>query len=201
MPTLFFSAASPFVRMVRVAAAEKGITLTNQPVAVTPVTPNAEVAAKNPLMKVPSLVLDDGTTLFDSRVIRDWVDAQAPSPKLVPTEGKARWEVLTLEALGNGLLDAALVHRYEHMLRPEEKRFQPWIDGQWAKVTGALDALEKQAPGFGERVDAGTIAVACALGWLDFRFGHAPWRERRPQLAAWYERFSARPSMQATAPG
>ena len=200
MPTLLYSGASPYARIVRVCAAEKCVALRLETVSVTPVAHNAEVAAKNPLAKVPSLVLDDGTTLYDSRVIRDWIDAQGSGPKLVP-EGKDRWAVLTLEALGNGILDAALLHRYEHTLRPEDKRFQPWIDGQWAKVTGGLDAAEKQAAGFGERADAGNIALACALGWLDFRFSHLPWRPGRPHLSAWYERFSARPAMAASAPG
>jgi glutathione S-transferase len=200
MPKLFYSPASPYARKVRVVAAEKGVALTIENVSLSPVNRNAEVAAVNPLGKVPSLVLEDGTTLFDSSVICGWLDAQKPTPRLIP-DSAARWSVLTLEALGDGLLDASLLHRYEHILRPEEKRFQPWIDGQWTKVQATLDALETQCSGFGDRVDVGTIAVACALGYLDFRFADTPWRGGRPALAAWFEAFRARPSMTATAPG
>jgi len=200
MPTLLYSPASPYARKVCVVAAEKGVTITLETVSVSPVTRNDAVGARNPLAKVPSLVLEDGTTLFDSRVICAWLDAEAPTPKLIP-DGRARWAVLTEEALADGLLDACLLHRYEHVLRPEEKRFQPWIDGQWAKIVAALDALERQARGFGARVDLGTIAVACALGYLDFRFAEKPWRPGRKALAAWFEAFSARPSMTATKPG
>jgi glutathione S-transferase len=199
MPTLLYSPASPYARKVRAVAAEKGVPIEVKNVSVSPVSRNDEVGARNPLAKVPSLVLEDGTTLFDSSVICGWLDAQAPSPRLIP-EGDARWRVLTLEALGDGLLDAALLHRYEHLLRPEDKRFQPWIDGQWGKIQASLDALEQQAPTFGDRVDLGTIAVACALGYLDFRFAGHPWRPGRPALAAWYERFAARPSMTGTKP-
>lgn len=199
MPTLLYSPASPFARAVRIAAAEKGVALTVENTSVSPVAPDEAVMAKNPLGKVPALVLDDGTVLYDSRVICAWVDAQGSGAKLLP-EGAARWQVLTQEALANGLLDAVLLYRYEHALRPEERRFQPWIDGQWAKVTKALDALEAAAGAFAERVDVGTIATACALGYMDLRLGDRPWRTGRPQLAAWYERFSARPSMRATAP-
>jgi glutathione S-transferase len=200
MPTLLSSPASPYARKVRVVAAEKGVPITIENVTVSPVARNDSVGAKNPLAKVPSLVLEDGTTLFDSAVICGWLDAQKPTPRLIP-EGDARWAVLTLEALGDGLLDACLLHRYEHILRPETLRWPAWIDGQWAKVQATLDALEGRAPGFGERVDVGTIGVACALGYLDFRFADTPWRAGRPGLAGWFEAFSARPSMTATKPG
>lgn len=199
MPTLLYSPASPYARKVRVLAAEKGVPITVENVSVSPVTTNEAVLAKNPLGKVPALVLEDGSTLFDSSVICAWIEAQAPSPRMIP-EGKARWAALTLESLADGLLDAALLHRYEHALRPEEKRFQPWIDGQWAKLTASLDALERQAASFADRVDVGTIAVAAALGYLDLRFADKPWRTGRPALSAWFERFGARPSMVATKP-
>jgi glutathione S-transferase len=200
MPTLLSSPASPYARKVRAVAAEKGVPIAVENVTVSPVSRNAAVGARNPLAKVPSLVLEDGTTLFDSRVICAWLESRAPSPRLIP-EGEARWPVLTLEALADGLLDACLLHRYEHVLRPEPLRWRDWIDGQWAKVQAALDALEAQCAGFGGRVDLGTIAVGCALGYLDFRFADAPWRAGRPALAAWFEGFAARPSMVSTRPG
>lgn len=202
MPKLFYADASPYARKVRVVAAEKGLAHLVPPVAVgvSPVNRNADVAAANPLAKIPALALDDGTTLFDSRVICAWLDAQAPAPRLIP-EGEARWTALTQEALADGLMDAAILWRYENFLRPEPLRWAEWSAGQFAKVTAALDALEAAAPGFAGRVDIGTIAAACALGYLDFRFADRPWREGRPQLAAWFEAFAARPSMVATQPG
>jgi glutathione S-transferase len=184
---------------VRAVAAEKGVALDVVNAPVSPVARNADVAGANPLGKVPTLVTDDGTALYDSRVITAWLDAQAPTPRLIP-DGAARWTALTQEALADGLLDAALLHRYEHFLRPEPLRWPDWAAGQWAKITATLDALEAAAPSFGARVDVGTIAVGCALGCLDFRFADRPWRDARPQLAAWFAGFAARPSMTSTKP-
>jgi glutathione S-transferase len=199
MPKLFYSPASPYARKVRVVAAEKGVALEVVNAPLSPIARNADVAAANPLGKVPTLLLDDGTALYDSRVITAWLDAQAPSPRLIP-DGIARWAVLTQEALADGLLDAALLHRYEHILRPEDKRWDGWAAGQWAKITATLEALEHAAAKFGARADVGTIAVGCALGYLDFRFADKPWRAAHPHLAAWFEAFAARPSMASTKP-
>ena len=118
---------------------------------------------------------------------------------IFPT-GDERWPALCLHALADGLLDAALLARYELMLRPDTLRWVDWIAGQKAKIGRALDELEAIAPGFAERLDIGTITVGCALGYLDFRFAEDAWRNGRPHLTAWYERFARRPSMVATAP-
>jgi glutathione S-transferase len=198
MAKLFHSPASPYARKVRIAAAEKQVALELVAVSLSPVSRNDDVARHNPLGKVPCLVTPDGVALFDSRVICAWIDAQGSAPRLIP-DGAARWPVLALEALADGVLDAALLHRYEHNLRPEPLRWQDWADGQWAKITAALDQLERTAPGW-SGVDLGLIAVGAALGYLDFRFADRPWRATRPRLAAWFEGFAARPSVAATVP-
>jgi Glutathione S-transferase len=197
---LFSSGASPYARKVAVAAHETGLIDRIEIVAAT-VSPvgasNAEVAAANPLGKVPALVLDDAQTLFDSRVIVDYLD-HLSGGRLIPA-GEGRWRALRDQAAADGLLDAALLARYERVLRPEPLRWADWDAGQIAKITRALDALEadfvpQEAPHIGD------IAVACALGYLDYRFEDLAWRAGRPKLAAFAEAFAARPSMQATRP-
>jgi glutathione S-transferase len=144
-------------------------------------------------------VTDDGQALFDSRVICEYLDSRHDRPKLFPA-GPARWPALRRQAQADGILDAGILARYETVLRPEERRWPDWIEGQKAKIARALDALEGEAEGFGDAVDIGTIAVGCALGWLDFRYAADDWRAGRPALAAWFERFAKRPSMAATVP-
>ncbi len=195
--------ASPFGRKVMVAAHELGladrITVDNR--AVTPVEPNAAVVADNPLGKLPTLVRDDGTPLYDSRVICEYLDELAGGGRLVPREGEARWRALRLQALADGVMEAGVLTRYETFLRPEELRWHAWVEHQKLKVTRALDWLEAHPAEFeGDAVDIGRVALGCALGYLDFRFGADRWREGRPRLAAWFEGFGARPSMQATMP-
>ena len=163
--------------------------------------PDLALVADNPLGKIPCLVLDDGGALYDSRVICEYLDTLHQGARLFPAGGAERWEALRLQALADGIMDAALLTRYETFLRPEALRWTAWVDGQLDKVARALDRIEAvAAPAFGARVDIGTITVACALGYLDFRFGSLDWRGSRPVIAAWYEGFAARPSMQATTP-
>ena len=142
---------------------------------------------------------DDGQALFDSRVICEYLDSRHDRPKLFPA-GPARWPALRRQAQADGILDAGLLARYETVLRPEERRWPDWIEGQKAKVARALDALEGEAESFNGSVDIGTIAIGCALGWLDFRYAADDWRAGRPRLAAWFERFARRPSLAATVP-
>lgn len=199
---LFFSAASPYVRKVMVVAHEKGLAgrIDRIDCKVSPVARNRELAAHNPLAKVPCLLLDDGRALVDSRVIAAYLDGLA-EPALNPPAGAARYDALTLEALADGLLDACLLVRYETLLRPAELQWNEWRDGQYARIDGALDLFEAR---WIERLDGpltiGVIAVACALGYLDFRFAGRDWRTARPQLAAFFARLGERPSMQATLP-
>jgi glutathione S-transferase len=194
--------ASPFGRKVKVAAHEAGLIgrIELQDRAVSPVSPDDAVVADNPLGKIPCLVADDGQALYDSRVICEYLDSLHDGPRLFPPLGPERWRALTLQALGDGIMDAAVAARYESVLRPGEYRWGSWIDGQKLKVARGLDRLEALADGFGEAVDIGAVAAACALGYLDFRFPEDRWRDGRPRLAAWFGRFDERPSMRATRP-
>jgi glutathione S-transferase len=200
---LHTSPASPYGRKVKVVAHETGLVthLSLHNVQTSAVATDLGLIADNPLGKLPCLVLADGRALYDSRVICEYLDSLHAGVRLVPRDGSPRWETLRLQALGDGILDAALLARYETALRPEERRWPAWIDGQLDKVDRALDRLEAvEAPAFGPQVDLGTITVACALGYLDFRFAERDWRGGRPALAEWYGQFAARPSMRATAP-
>lgn len=197
--TLLGAPASPFVRKVRVMLAEAGIDgIPFEVVQSSPLGGEDRINAANPLGKIPALVRDGGPTVYDSRVITRFLDAHHDTG-LYP---EARiWEVLTLEATADGIMEAAVGIIYERRFRPEEIHFQPWLDGQWAKVTRALDTLERQwMSHLSGPLDMGQIGVACALGYLDFRHGDRDWRGACPALAAWYAGFAARPSMEATAP-
>jgi glutathione S-transferase len=167
---------------------------------VSPVAPNAAVVADNPLGKIPCLVTDDGLALYDSRVIAEYLDGQGAAPTLFPAAGRERLVTLAMQALGDGILDAGVATRYETFLRPEALRWSEWVAAQKLKITRSLDHLEADIASLDGRIDVGSITIGCALGYLDFRFADDRWREGRPSLAAWYERFSQRPSMQATKP-
>lgn len=197
---IYHSPASPFVRKVMVCAAELGQHIERLPSAAGPVARDRTIVASNPLGQVPTFFADDGTALYDSRVICEYLDARAGGGKLFPAPGPARWRALVEQSLGDGVLDAALLARYETVLRPADKRWQDWYDGQMDKVRCGLDRTLEWVPGLGERVDIGTITLGCALGYLDFRYPDLPWREGRDALARWFERFGARPSMAATRP-
>ena len=197
---LYHSETSPYVRKVMVVAHLTGQAdaLALVPGSGTPLDPNPETCGANPLGKIPCLVTEAGDAIFDSRVITRYLDARAGGG-LYPAEA-ALWGVLTREALADGILDAAVLAVYEHRLRPEELRFSPWLQAQRSKILRALGHVEGQAGRFGEGFDAGHVALACALGYLDFRFPDLAWREGRPALAAWFEPVAARPEMTATAP-
>ena len=198
---IYYAPASPYVRKCLVAAAELGLRDRIELVtaAAHPINRDKNVVAHNPLGKIPTLIADDGTVHYDSRVICEYLNALGDG-HLIPREGKARWSVLTEQALADGVMDAAVLTRYETFARPEALRWKEWIAGQLEKVTSGLDALEAHAAGFGDRVDLGTIAFGCMLGYLDFRFASLGWRDAHPKSAAWFERFGARPSMVATRP-
>ncbi|EAR52901.1 Glutathione S-transferase [Oceanicola granulosus HTCC2516] len=197
---LVMSAASPFVRTVRVLAREAGLAerIEEVPVATTPLASAPEALAANPLGKIPALVRPDGPTLYDSRVICRYLDAQARDgfyPK------RRLWEVLTLEATAHGVMEAAVLMIYEARLKGEEGKSADWIAAQWQKVARALDALEgRWMSHLSGPLDVAQIATAVALDYLDFRHGGRDWREGRPALAAWHARFAARPAMVETKP-
>ena len=202
------SPTSPFVRKVMVAAYELGIEdkIERIPTRVQPTQRNDDVVRDNPLVKIPALATDDGLTIYDSPVICEYLDTLAGGGKLFPREGKPRWLALRQQALGDGILDAGILARYEQ-LRPREYQWQEWIDAQMRKVRGALSALEMECesgdlatPAENAPALIGQIAIGCALGWLDFRYPNEIWRERHRRLATWYDDFAKRRSMQETAP-
>jgi glutathione S-transferase len=198
---LMYSPTSPYVRKVMVMALETGLDrkIEKQTAATTPVAPNPDVARINPLAKVPSLQAN-GLMLYDSPVICEYLDSQHRGKKFFPAKGKARFNALRQQALGDGLLDAALLVRYEITLRDEPMRSQAWHDAQMKKIRGALDQMEKEAGALKGAPTIGHVAFACALGYLDFRFPDEGWRKGRRKLAAWYDKFAQRDSMQATMP-
>ena len=198
---LFYAKASPFVRKVLVAAHELGLAdrVELLPAAAHPINRDATIRAQNPLGQVPTLILDDGTALADSRVICEYLDHLGQGD-LFPAAGPARWAALTAQSTGDGLLDAALLCVYETRVRQEGERSAGWVTGQREKIGDALARIDAAAGGFGERVDIATITYGCALGYLDLRLPDLGWRERAPAAAAWYARFGERPSMQATRP-
>jgi glutathione S-transferase len=200
------SPTSPFVRKVVAVAIETGLDdrIEKIPTAVAPTKPNDEVARENPLVKVPALTTDDGLVLYDSHVICEYLDTLHRGPRVFPDSGKARWVALRQEALGDGILEAAILGRYES-LRPKENQWPDWIDAQMRKVRGAIAALEMEAEagdvaGTSDGATIGQITIGCALGYLDFRYQSEDWRGRARRLAQWYEGFAARRSMQQTAP-
>ncbi len=199
---LFHNIASPFVRKVRVQAAETGLASRIELVqsVFTPVNPDTDLFASNPLGKIPTLVLDDGTALFDSRVICEYLDSLNEGPKMFPAQREARFAALTRQALGDGILDAAVGARYELALREPSRQWPEWIENQKRKYRRSLDALEAEAASLEGALDIGVITAACALGYLDFRYPDEGWRDARPGLARWYASFSERESMRTTAP-
>jgi len=199
---LIYSPASPYVRKVLVTLKELDLESKVEFVKVsTTVVDQSEVlAAANPLTRIPTLVMDNGKSLYDSRVITQYLVSLVPSCAFYPASGEARWDVLRLEATAEGLMDSAVNARYERGLRPAEKQWDDWVDGQMKKVHGALKALDGEAASFGDSLNAGIIATACACGYLDFRYKDIGWRESYPALASWYAKFSERKSMQETQP-
>lgn len=205
---LRYSPTSPFVRKVMVVAYETGLEprIERIPTAVAPTKRNDDVARENPLVKIPSLTADDGQVIYDSSVICEFLDTLHDGAKLFPAAGKPRWQALRQQALGDGLLDAAILGRYES-LRPREFQWQEWTDAQLRKVRGALSSLEMECEAGGLAGVAegsvptiGQVTIGCALGYLDFRYASEAWRERHKRLGAWYEDFAKRRAMQLTAP-
>ena len=195
---LIMAEASPFARKVRVLLRE-----TNQleeveevSIATSPFQVNEQAKAANPTGRIPSLTRADGPALYDSRVITRYLDAKAaagmyPEAKL--------WDVLTVEATGDSMMDSAVSISYELRLRPQEKVSSDWTDAQWSKVIGGCDALQSQWMGLlNGPLTMAHISIACALGYLDLRHGARNWRQEHDALAAWFADFSKRPSFRET---
>jgi glutathione S-transferase len=195
---LFSQTHSPYARQVRVLAIEIGVAdrieVTHHE--TSPTLRNDAVFAVNPLGKVPALVLDDGLVLFDSSVICDYLDGLHRGSRLIPPSGRVRPLALRLQAIAHGITDAGSWVRHETQRRPEPYRYRTMAEGQTQKLLAAYDFLERE-PSLEGTLHLGQIALACALSWIEFR-DLPGFREAHPRLAAWYDRFSERPSMRVT---
>tara|TARA_R110002051_G_scaffold38640_1_gene81941 strand:+ start:11034 stop:11633 length:600 start_codon:yes stop_codon:yes gene_type:complete len=197
---LLMSPSSPFVRKVRVLLREADLVDTVEEIEVSTnaLAPDASVVAANPTGRIPALVRAQGPAIFDSRVITRFLDDHAkaglyPQPRI--------WDVLTLEALADGIMDSAVGITYEARLRPIDKQYDVWMDAHWDKVSRAVAAInERWMSHLAGPLDMGQIAVACALGYLDLRHDARAWRDGNDALAAWFTTCSARDSMVATKP-
>jgi glutathione S-transferase len=199
---LHWSPRSPYVRKSMIVAHETGVAgrleLVRSVVAMS--KPNPDVLRDNPLGRIPTLVTDDGTVLFDSAVICEYFDSLHAGPKLFPPAGPARWRALRWHALGDGMLDTLIIFRNEREQPPAQQNAD-WLANFALKIRTSLDAIEREA---GELEAApfgiGHIALACALGYLDFRFDDLGWRNGHPRAAAWFAKMAERPSVKATTP-
>jgi glutathione S-transferase len=194
---LYYSATSPYVRKVMACAITRGLEGRIQIHPCNPHVSPADLVADNPTSKVPCLVTDDGLSLYDSPVICEVLDSLGDAPALFPAAGAARWRALKFQAMGDGILDAAVPCRGE-LARPKEAARDAAMARYKAAMMRTVAALEADPPH--RHVDIGTIAVACALGYLDFRFAADPWRPGHPKLAAWFEEFSKHPGIAQTVP-
>ncbi|MDF3414859.1 glutathione S-transferase [Sulfitobacter sp. M57] len=198
---LAYSPTSPYVRKVMVVLHETDqladVALETR--VTTPLAPDQSLLSSNPLGKVPALERAEGPALYDSRVICAYLNDRAGGT--LYGSGARHWDILTLEATADGILDAALLMTYEWRMRPEDMRMDEWVDRQWDKVARGCAALNTRwMSHLAGPLDMGQIAVACALGYVDFRHDARGWRTGNDALAAWYAQFDSRPSMQATRP-
>ena len=196
---LHWSPRSPYVRKVMIAAHEMGLTdrIVTVRTIVGGTTPHAELMTLNPLGKIPTLELEDGTVIYDSPVVIEYLDTLHDGPKLYPAAWPGRLTALRRHALGQGILDAALALLSEGF-RPAERRSEPHIALWTAKLRASVAALEREAEALtSSAFTVGHLAIGVALAYLDFRFAHLAWREGHPRLAAWHETFQARPSVGA----
>ena len=194
---LYHSATSPYARKVMACAITRGLDGRIQLHPSNPHASPADLIADNPTSKIPCLIADDGLALFDSPVICEFLDGLGDAAPLFPASGAARWRALKYQAMGDGILDAAVPCRGEQA-KPKEAARDAQIARFKAAMARTVDALEADPPH--RHVDIGSIAVACALGYLDFRFGSDPWRPAHPKLAAWFETFAREPGIARTAP-
>jgi glutathione S-transferase len=203
MMKLLYAPTSPYVRKVMTSAHLLGLVdrIALLDSAAHPINRDTRIAAHNPLAKVPTLILPDGQSLYDSRVICEYLDSLAPEYGLFPTQAPQSWAARSRQALGDGLLDAALLARYEITARPADKQWDGWRAAQWVKVEACLDEIERQAEALATAdLTIGEVSLACALGYLDFRYADQDWRTSRPKTAAWNSIVQAHPALQATVP-
>jgi glutathione S-transferase len=199
---LIGSFTSAYVRKARVVLAEKKLDYQFEPENVW--APETKIAASNPLGKVPCLVMEDGSTMYDSRVIAEYLDTLTPVCKLLPPNSRDRANVKVWEALADGVLDAAVLAYLERTWRPGEQQSQAWFDRQMGKVHGGLavmaENLGEQPFCMGIHYTLADVAVGCTLGWLSFRFPDIDWRSAYPNLARLFDKLSERPSFKDTVP-
>ena len=194
---LAYSPNSPYVRKVMACAIIRG--LDGQIEKWTIAASDAQVAARNPLAKVPTLIADDGMALFDSPVICEYIDSLGSAPKLFPAAGPARWNALRQQAQADGIMDASQPRRREIAL-PQDDGRKEYIATQRLKVDRAVAAFEAEADSLGMLTTIGEVTIACALGYLDFRYANEPWRPAAPKLAAWFAKVSELPAIKNTIP-
>jgi len=198
---LLGSLTSPYTRKVRIVLAEKRIECELELVDVN--APDNPVLARNPLSKIPTLVLDDGTSLFDSRVIVEFLDNASPIARLIPADKRARVAVRRWEALADGVLDAGLLVRYES-LRPKKEQSAGWTAKQLGKMNRGIEMLAADLGDrslcFGERYSLADIALGCCLGWVAFRLPSIDWRDQYPPLARHFDRLMTRPAFAESVP-
>lgn len=197
---LYWSSTSPFARKVLVVGHELGLPPIEKLTVVTsPLAPHPGLSSENPLVKIPTLV-DGDLCLYDSHVICDYLCAKVPGNKILPAGGNARWKVLRTEALADGMLDAGILLRYEEIYREPSEQSPKWKAGQADKVIRALDWLEKNPAEYQDEFHLGSISLAAALGWLEFRSPIPNLRSGRATLFGWYDAVLKRPSMVETTP-
>jgi glutathione S-transferase len=184
------SPASPFGRKVRIAIKLLGLDKDVEIRAADTNDPNDDLRQQNALGKIPTLVGDDGAAYYDSRVIVEYLDARAGGGRIIPREGKARFDALRLQALCDGICDASLLQVYETRYRSPERHEEKWVSLQAGKVERGLKALETSPPGIDATPTVGQIALACTLGYRDLRF-ESKWRKDHPKLVAWLDKFAA----------
>lgn len=194
------SASSPFVRKVRIAANILGLADDICFYASDPFNPTDSIRQQNPLGKIPTLVLEDGAALYDSRVILEYLDYLAGSDQIIPAQPDARFRALRLQALVDGILEAAVLILQENRFHSAEKREVKWIEYQNERMTRALSILENQPPNFGKKINVGDIGLASALDWLNVRFDQVA-SKNYPTLMNWLSQFATRvPQFEDTNP-
>ncbi len=198
---LIGSLTSPYVRKIRIVLAEKKIEC--EFVVDSPWAEGNQVSGFNPLGKVPVLVLDDASTIYDSRVIAEYLDTVAPNNRLIPASGRERISVKRWEALADGVLDAAVAALLESR-RPDGERSQSWLDRQRRKVAGGLLAMSEELGDqpwcHGSGISLADVAVGCTLGYVSFRLGDIRWEQQYPNLHKFYEKLMQRPAFAETVP-
>lgn len=200
MLKLMSSPLSPYGRKVKMTAMMKGVWDRIELVKADSNAGDDALNAANPLGKIPCLITESGDAIYDSHVICEYFDSLTPSPVMFPKSGLERWRTLTMGAMADGMLDAALLLVYEGRFRPENMRVQGWVDRQQAKIDRSLAQLEAAPPVWGASPDYGHMTVACALGYLDFRH-EGKWRAGHPKMLAWLDKFAATvPGFEATRP-